>query len=303
MDERAFSYSKILNYATCPMLYYFKNIAHIQPVKKAKPLSLGNCMSQALRAYRLHGTLEAAEKGFMETWVEDGKILRIKEDPDNPKDFRTVTRAIEILEEYVNVYPNDPKMVVSPEVSFEIEGGKVKGKTIIFNGRIDGVISDEQGNTQIIEDKNVSSLGPAFFVTLSGSLQIGLYLYAADQYGLFNVGGRKTTPQCLMSAVRFHPKEARFERDITIKSRTTLNFFKENALRWVDRILTSEEDNVFPLNDVDNSTCKRYGGCDYLPLKYTKGSVRKALLKKIYVKTEKIDGRYVTSPIEDTKGL
>jgi len=312
--ERKFSFSKILNYATCPMLHYYRDVVHVFPGRKAKALSLGNCMSEALRKYRSTGSLEEASDGFKAAWISDGKILRVESDPEDPKDFRTVRRALEILEEYVIEYPDDPDNVVRPEVSFEIKAGTVRGYDIILNGRIDGVMLSTQKRPQIIEDKTTTRLGPSFFVQLGGSLQIGLYLWAANEYGLFEIGGKRTTPTCLMSAVRIHPKESKFMRDVAIKSRDTLNGFKDNALKWIDRMIASEEESIYPLNDIDNSICIKYGGCDYALLKYVSSKVKKTLLKNEFIiktkednrvsvdeKGEKkiIKGKYVTKPITD----
>jgi hypothetical protein len=255
-------------------------------------------MSNAIRFYRSTASFDEAAKAFQDAWIEDGKILSIRTTDEDPKDFRTVQRGLEILEAYVKFYPDDPENTIRPEVSFEVPVGVVRDRNIMLRGRIDGVVSDGKGGARIGEDKTTSRLGDTFFDALRGSLQIGLYLYAADQYGLFDIG-KRTTPSCLMNAIKVHPKEFKFTRDVAIKSRNTLHFFKENALRWVDRMIASEEENIYPLNDIDNSTCTKYGGCDYLPLKYAEGELRKALLLHNFQRKEKIGEKYVSSPLEE----
>jgi len=298
MEEKRFSYSKILDYAFCPKKYYYRNICHIAPVGKAKALSMGGCMSSGLQTYRETGDLNRAVQAFIDTWERDGKVLKYDSDPDDPKDFRTVMRGLDILTGYAEKYPDDPSETIQPEVSFELDEGEMLGRKILITGRIDGVISDGLGGARINEDKTTSRLGPKFFDPLRGSLQIGLYLYAGDRYGLFDIG-KRTTPSCIMNAIYINSKELRYKRDIVVRSRKTLQKYRDNAMSWIRQILIAEDSNLFPLNDVDNSMCTKYGGCDYLPLKYAGGTVRQSLLKNGYCAREKVDDRYVSRPLTD----
>ena len=282
MPTREFSYSKILSYATCPSKYKKRYVEGIYPVAKAKPLSFGYCTSKGFEGYRTEGTFEAAKNGFKKAWQEDGKVLSIRFDPNNEKDFRTVERGIEILEDYIRQYPNDPSQAVEPEVKFKVEIGKIGNTDIVLVGRIDGIISINN-DVCIIEDKTTSRLGPSYLRILKDSLQIGLYLYAANEYGLFDIGGKKRTPRCLMNAIKVHSKEFKYDRDIVIKSASKLIQYRDNALNWIRAIIAAEETDCFPMNDADNLTCTKYSGCEYLPLRYTMGTIRENLLKNEYV--------------------
>jgi len=111
-------------------------------------------------------------------------------------------------------------------------------------------------------------LGDTFLPILGGSLQILTYLWVADELGLFRVSGKQKTPRCLMNAMRIHPTEFRFKRDIALKLRVTLEHTRLNILNWARQILIAEALNLFPVNDIDNDACTKYGGCPYLPLKY-----------------------------------
>lgn len=279
--KRYFSYSSVLDYATCPHKYYLRRELGIQPKEKAKPLSYGYCMSMGLSTYRSGESEHAARAAFVAAWEEDGRILLLEPDPDFPKDFRSVKRGLQMIHEYIQEYPKDPEQMIGPEVPFEISLGVIDETEIILRGRIDGVIADGK-DICIIEDKTTSRLGDTFLPNLAGSLQIKIYLWVADQRGLFEVGGEKKTPRCLMNAMRTHAKEFRFKRDITIQSRPQLELAKDNIMNWIGRILIAEKDGNFPLNDVDNTVCTKYAGCEYLPLRYKTGSVRESLLKHEY---------------------
>ena len=283
MKEREFSFSKILTYSTCPQKYslVYGNPRRILPIKKAKPLALGSCLAKGFEGYRITGTLEGASDAFQKEWIKDGKVLSIRPDPENPKDFRTVERGLEVLKDYIRQYPGEDKQMIEPEVRFRIKIGEINGTAIFLVGRIDGVFLLGK-DICVVEDKSTSMLGPTYLQNLRDSLQIGLYLYAAERQGLFDVGGKKKTPKCLMNAVKVHLKEFKYDRDLAVKSRIHLERYKDNAMDWIRRIISSEETGIFPKNDADNLTCTKYGGCEYLPLRYAEGNIRERLLKNEY---------------------
>jgi hypothetical protein len=295
----SFSFSKLNDYSSCPMIYYFRYMRGIYPAGKAKALAFGACMAEALRTYRTEASFDLAAKTFQETWEREGKVLKLRYDPEDPKDFRTVQRGLEILDAYIETYPNEPELVIQPEVKFELDFNVIRNTPVVVTGRIDGVMSNGRGGAQINEDKTTSRLGPFFFEQLRGSLQIGLYLYAAEEYGLFEIGGKRTTPTCLMNAMKVHPKEFKFMREPAIKSRRNLDAFRRNAVNWISQILRSREEGLFPMNDVDNSMCTKYGGCDYLPLKYASGNMLRSVLKNGYIRKYKEGDEYKVAKLTD----
>lgn len=267
-----FSWSKINSYAFCPQLYKHRYVEKLKPVKKATALSLGYCMSCGVQKFRQTGEKDAAYKAFTDAWETDGKVLpsRKKDDPR-----RSIERGLEILSAYVDEYPEESDSIVQPEVSFSIE----VAPDILFNGRIDAVVRLQDGNLAIIEDKTTSRLGNTFFTKLKGSSQILWYLWVANKMGLFEIDGIKQTPKCLLNAIYIHPTTLRFERDITIKSTSTLELAKDNMLQWIKQIFLAEEKDLFPINNVDNSQCTAYGGCDYLPLKFAPKNLRDRIIE------------------------
>lgn len=269
---RNFSWSRINTFANCPYRYKLRYIDHIVPVKKAPALALGYAMSCGLKAYRQTGDRDAAFTGFTDAWKEDGQVLLVKKE-DDPR--RSVERGLEILGNYMDKYPDEPDMFVRPEVKFDIE----VAPGINFTGRIDGVVRLIDGSLAIDEDKTTSRMGKTYFPNLRGSSQILWYLWVAKEMGLFDVEGKKHSPKCLLNALYIHPETDFFDRDITIKSARVLDLARDNMLMWINRIIAAEEADCFPMNDVDNSRCIEYGGCDYLPLKYLRGSLRERIIK------------------------
>ena len=279
-QPRTFSWSKINSYAFCPMLYKKRYIDKLVPKKKAVALSLGFAMSHSIRKFRHTGKKDDAFKAFIDAWEIDGKVLMSRK-VDDPQ--RSVERGLEILSAYIDKYPDEPDSIIQPEVAFKIE----VATNTIFNGRIDAVVRLQDGSLAIIEDKTTSRLGPSFFVKLKGSSQILWYLWVANKMGLFEIEGKKHMPKCWLNAIYIHKDTLRFERDITIKSVRTLELAKNNMLSWIDQILMAERNNLFPLNDIDNSQCSAYGGCDYLPLKYAPDNLKNRIIENEFVIKEK----------------
>ena len=277
---RNFSWSRINSYASCPRKYKHRYLNHLVPIKKSSALSLGYCMSCGLQKYRQTGEKDAAFASFIDAWKSDGQILLMKKSED-PR--RSVERGLEILGNYTEEFPAEADSVVKPEVSFEVEAAP----GINFIGRIDAIIRMADKSLAIIEDKTTSRLGATYFLRMKGSSQVLWYMWVANKLGLFEIEGKKQMPKCLINAIYIHKETRRFERDIAMKSSKVLELAHQNMLSWINRILVAEKDDCFPMNDIDNSICTAYGGCEYLPLKYIEGSLRDRIVKNEF----KIDER------------
>lgn len=280
MSPRTFSWSRINSYAFCPQLYKHRYIEKIKPKKKALALSLGYAMSCGVQTFRQTGKKDETLKSFTDAWKEDGKVLKLIKG-DDP--IRSVERGLEILSAYIDNYPDEADHIVQPEVAFNVE----IMPNVIFNGRIDAVTRMSDGSLAIIEDKTTSRLGSTFFTRLKGSSQILWYLWVANNLGLFNVDGKTHMPKCILNAIYIHKENLRFERDITIKSTNILECAHQNMLNWINQIFLAEEKDFFPCNDIDNSQCSAYGGCDYLSLKYTPKKLKDRFIQNEFVSTKK----------------
>jgi len=287
-----YSWSKIKCFADCPMKYKKRYVDRIYPRKKSTALCLGYCMSCGLNAYRKTGSLDAAQQEFMNGWKEDGQILLLKKE-DDPR--RSVERGLEILYNYIETYPDEPSRTVQSEIKFEHE----VANGIIFNGRIDGVLRLDDGSFAIIEDKTTSRLGDSYFVKMKGSSQVLWYMWVANELGLFNIDGHKQLPKCFINAIYIHHERDRFERDITMKTEKALTMSMMNMLDWIRQIQVAEATELFPFNDVDNSICTAYGGCEYLPLKYATGRMYERILNSDFVIHEKSEDKVDEDTVEE----
>lgn len=256
MIERRFSWSRIDSYITCPYKYYLHYVRHISSKGKSKALSAGSAISKFLEVYRTGCSWETASKQMIvHIESEENNNLQWKK-IDDPQ--RSVERLLEISAGYAETYPNEASLIVQPEITFEYPFD-LDDTRIIFNGRLDGIISSN-GTISLIEDKTTSRLGETFFKTKLDSFQILWYLWVAEKMGLFRIGERNQSSKCSLNAIYIHATNLRFEREITIKSKHTLDRSFLQLQNWLRSILRSEKENFFPKNF---NSCWNFGGCEY----------------------------------------
>lgn len=174
--------------------------------------------------------------------------------------MRSVERGLEILQEYINNYPDDPDRFIRPEIRFKEE----IMDEIFYEGRIDGVFRNEDGLLAVDEDKTASRLGDYYFNELRHSYQVLWYLWIAKKLGLFEIYGEQN-PICLMNAIYINSKQFRFERQIAIKTKREVDASFVDLCHWIRMIQMSIENNLWPR--ANSNICLMYGGCDYLPLR------------------------------------
>ena len=267
----SYSYSKVDCFMHCPQKYNLRYIQKLIPQRKSKPLALGSCIAAGIAEYRTSGQVEAARNAFFQTWLNEGKALALKRD-DDP--MRSVERGIEILNGYMEEYPDDPQVVVQAEIRFEEE----IMPNILWRGRIDGVM-DINGTLAVIEDKTASRLGDFYFKRLRKSYQVLWYMWVARHLGLFDIT-RPQAPKCLINVSYIHATNMRYERQLVPKVNRTLDDSFEDLKLWIKSIQYSVAENHFPQADSDE--CLKYGGCDYLPLRGTSSRIRESLIKTEY---------------------
>ena len=264
-----FSYSKISMFMECPKKFYWRYVEHLRPKKKSPALALGSCMAYSLATFRRTGSQDEARQAFVDRWEEEGRILQKTKD-DDP--LRSVARGLEILSEYMQTFPGDPKNFIRPEVSFEDE----IAPGILFRGRLDGVVRLDDGSVAVNEDKTASQWGDSYFRRLHGSFQIMWYLWIAKKLGLFSLDG-KATPKCLVRVIYIHRERYRFPSDLIIKSGKQVDDSFNDLMNWVKLIQRCVSENHFPRGDVN--ACLKYGGCDYLPLRDASRRLKDSLIK------------------------
>lgn len=260
---------------SCPRKYKLRWIEGLKPKTKSKALALGACMADAVAAFREGKERTEVFDVFMESWKENGSILELDREED-PR--RSVPRALEILTNYMEEHPDEPEMMLMPEVRFEEE---VTFEDIQFKwrGRIDGVARID-GDVTIIEDKTASMWGKSSFNDLQDSYQVMSYLKVGKDRGLF-----ENIPKVLLNVIYIHAKNFQGSgepRRIVRKFNRDIDNAWNEICSWIKQIEIMRELDHFPC--ADSKICGMYGGCEYLPLKYASDQQKEILTKTEYTK-------------------
>jgi hypothetical protein len=225
-------------------------------------------MAAGVATFRKTDDLTKSQEAFMESWIKSGKALDA-ESKDDP--MRSVERGLEILDQYIKVYHDEPSKVVMPEIKFNEE----LWPGIFFRGILDGILSD-QDDISLVEDKTVSWLGDAWFQEKRNSYQVKWYLGVAKKLGLFELSKRKA-PRGIINAIYIHKDKFRFERQpVSLMNREIDNSMVE-LKKWIDFITNSVKNGIYP--EADYSVCKKYGGCDYFLLRGATGSIEDKIVE------------------------
>ncbi len=259
-----FSHSRIKSFIECPKKYYWSYIRKIRPKHKSLALSLGSCMASALSTWRSTGSYDQGEDAFLKAWLDDGQALaQLKS--DDP--MRSVERGLEILKRYTETYPEEPEQTIQAEVWFEkvevVPADDEVSLPMTLSGRIDGIMRQD-GRICINEDKTTSFLGPAWFREKKNSYQVLWYMAVAKKLGLFDIAQASQSLQGIINAIYINAKQFRFERELTIKTSSTLEVALQSLRAWIKTIRMHEAANHFP--EADSEMCQCYGGCDFLSL-------------------------------------
>ncbi len=280
MDEiRKFSVSRIEAFINCQQLYKLRYIDRLSPKKKKLSLSAGYLMSCGVEAFRTTGSSEAAGKALMEAFNPEVDALEKTKDKDP---LRSLQRLLEILFNYCDHYPDEPNVVIKPEIKFELPLDPSL-PNVTIRGKLDAIERFDDGSPVVVEDKTTTRLGDTFFAGHKESLQVCTYLWAANTLGLFEID-KKTSPKCIINAIYIHAEKFRPERDFTIKNPLVLENTRINLVSWVKKILEAEATGEFPHN---YGWCKQYGGCDFKDLRNAyRGSLYNKIIASNFVVRE-----------------
>jgi len=228
-------------------------------------------MAAGVAEFRKTFDFDKAAEAFVERWVEDNRVLEESKALDP---LRSVERGLEILHAYTETYPDEH--IVEPEVKFLIK----PTPWLEFIGIIDAVIKD--GSTySIIEDKTSSRpLTEYYFSSFRNSYQILWYMWAAKEMGLFSLN-KDNIPRCVINAIYIHPEKLDFRRELISKMPQTLDIAKGYLVEWAYIIELAHENKHFP--HADSDVCRKWGGCEYLPLKGVGEEMQERHIRNMYV--------------------
>ena len=183
VERITFNQSRIKTFNNCPKSYEYKYIELIEPKRKARPLFLGSWIHSALESVYKDESWKVGHQPYVDEW---NKLFEEERAEMMEKYKVPLPEVVErIIKSYLWYYRNDGWKPVMVEKILEVETPLViDGKKVIFKGRLDLVIEDEEGKYWLVDHKTASTIPqPTAFHAMDPQLM--LYPWAAKiQYGI-----------------------------------------------------------------------------------------------------------------------
>ena len=172
-----FNQSRVKTFNRCPKQYEYKYIQLLNPKKKVRPLYGGSWTHRALETYYSEGDWKIGHQEYVREWDK----LFDEEKQQLSQKFGPMPDAISrIMRSYEWYYRNDGWKPVMVEQILEVETPLIiKGKRVVFKGRLDLVIEDENGQYWLIDHKTATRIpDPTSYHAMDPQLM--LYPWAAQ---------------------------------------------------------------------------------------------------------------------------
>jgi PD-(D/E)XK nuclease superfamily len=286
MDEFWLDNSKVETFHLCPQKYEYRYEEHLVPIdrKRDNPLMFGGAIHRALESlYR--GT------GFDSVPCPLGPCARCEgqpipnisavflsnytDDPNDPKEIRTVDRGLDLLAQYLMKWRREPFKVIAVEVPFELEWDLrvIKFKYI---GRID-LIAEQDGIYMPVDHKTTTRFGMVFDSSFKLSGQFTGYMRATEQ----RVGQPVYTALANALRVTTRIEDASFARIYTSRTPEEFDIWEENVRDAARQITEMRAARFWPRHAP--FACGAYNRvCEYYPLCIASAQTREILKKSAY---------------------
>jgi hypothetical protein len=234
---------------------------HLTFNEKLKKLTVDERDIDRIFGQYIHSSLEKyyslGQRDFISEWADFPEL------PPESKEFhKTRANGIKLLNEYINHYKAIDSEMEIVDVESVIKIPLTKDVTWVV--KLDTVVR-LRGNLYSLEHKTTKNLSPTYFNSYNPNTQIsGQVLGIEHKYGqcsgvLVNV---------LLSGFRqkaykgepagFHCK---FQREVINRDASQLKDFKQNVVKWVDRMLEVKDNPEKVLKN--ENACHQYRGCQY----------------------------------------
>ena len=130
------------------------------------------------------------------------------------------------------------------------------GEPLIYVGRADQIVQDQNGILYLEDDKTTSQLGASFADKWDMRSQFTGYLYAAQKYGQMDIRGILIRGICFYAGGRIDSQEV-----FTYRSQDEIENWYEATIETANRLVESWKNRKSLMNLGD--ACEAYGGCQF----------------------------------------
>lgn len=236
----------LTTHQACPAKYQLRIVDHWEPRTKGAALGYGAAVHAGLAKWYEGRPLIEALEAIRLAWPASHP----------PDDFRTVTKAQELLMKYVREYPSESFKVVRVETAFTLDLGRTTelGTPIEYGGIFDTLV-DFNGMLYVLEHKTTSELGNYYFHQYNPNNQVTGYVWAASILSGRKVGGAIINALCTTKGGNI-----KFERQITNRSEQDIENWKNDVAAECSEIERNKIKGFFAKRTIN---CSQYGGCPY----------------------------------------
>jgi hypothetical protein len=285
MGEFWLDSSKLETFHLCPQKYAYRYEEHLVPAdrKRDSALMFGGAVHRALETlYRGTGfDLVECPLGPCQR-CKGGQIQRMaamflqnyQDNPDDPKEIRTVDRGLDLLSQYLMKWRREPFRVIEVEVPFEIEFDSEF--PFIYIGRIDLIVEQDE-MVFPVDHKTTTRFGMVFDSSFKLSNQFTGYMKATQQ---------RTQRECftaLANAMRITTRieDGSFARIYTSRTPEEFDRWEAEVYHAARQIVEMRTAGWWPRSAP--FACGAYNRvCDYYPLCIASHETREHLKKSAY---------------------
>lgn len=250
--------SMLRTFGICQRKAQLQYVRGLQPIREPDALMFGTAIHAALDAYYEGKPEDECIAIFVATATQEQSDLALEIEGEGTGNVRSVERGIIVLKKYFIERPRDQEKwkVIATEVGFAIQLCEIY--PIIFKGRIDLLVEDENGGLMVIDHKTTKTLGRSYFDQLRPNDALTGYCYAVTQQL------KRPVERACLNVIQFSKEKIEFARGMTHRSQLDFDEWKARATRRAVEIYK----RICEVEGFDKSdgSCHSYGGCQFREL-------------------------------------
>ncbi|GEM_PF-4221116 len=293
-DEFWLDSSKIEAFHLCPQKYAYRYEEHLVPVdrKRDSPIMFGGALHRCLESLYKGTAFDKVDcplhepqsgcfrcKGVQISRIAALLLANYTDDPEDPKEIRTVDRGLEILAGYISKWGREPFKVLEVEKPFELHMQSYHTFDVfdfLYIGRID-LIVDYEGVPMTVDHKSTTRFGMVFDAGFKLSGQFTGYMKGGS-----TLIGKEITG-AMSNAIRVTTKisDESFARIFTHRTPEEFDTWQREVQYVARTIIEMRETKHWPRSAP--FACGAYNRiCEYYPLCIAAAQTRETLKQSAY---------------------
>jgi PD-(D/E)XK nuclease superfamily len=280
--------SKVETFHLCPRKYAYRFEEHLVPIdrKRDSALMFGGAIHKSLESLYKGTGFEKVDcplgpcnhcRGNQIPRMSALFLANYNDDPEDPREIRTVDRGLEMLAYYVTKWGRESFKVLAVEKSFDITLSTEHSVGFKYIGRIDLIVRDDR-TLMTVDHKTTTRFGTVFVAGFKLSGQFTGYMRGAS-----NLLGGEPIHTAMANALRITTKieDGSFDRIYTYRSPEEFDTWENEVRHVASEIQRMRETGFWPKSAP--FACGAYNRiCEYYPLCIAAAQTRETLKRSAY---------------------